>query len=205
MYVAPLKALVQEMLYEWRKFEQIGAKATLFTGDSKNSDYQAVRTADIILTTPEKWDSLTTDWHKNKIIANSVGLLLVDEVHLLGTDRRGAVLEGLVSRMMLVQRSPLTLDKGQASPPPITKLRIVALSATINNHLDISRWLRGASLEFGEQYRPLPLQYEVKSYYQPAKKSAFLFANTLNHKVYDVIRERRYSVCRLCVWCVCVW
>jgi ATP-dependent DNA helicase HFM1/MER3 len=46
---------------------------------------------DIIVTTPEKWDSTTRGWKDRKTLVSQIGLLLIDEVHLLKEDR-GATL-----------------------------------------------------------------------------------------------------------------
>lgn len=53
------------------------------------------------LTTPEKWYSLTRQWRDNVAVVNTMALLLVDEVHLVG-EPRGATLEAVISRMVSV-------------------------------------------------------------------------------------------------------
>lgn len=60
---------------------------------------QQLRSAQIILTTPEKWDSATRNWRDNQAFMRSVSLFLIDEVHLLNDKQRGATLEAVVSRM----------------------------------------------------------------------------------------------------------
>jgi ATP-dependent DNA helicase HFM1/MER3 len=59
---------------------------------------QLVAKANIIVTTPEKWDSMTRVWKKHIFLLGSVNLLLVDEVHHVSEDR-GAVLEAVVVRI----------------------------------------------------------------------------------------------------------
>ena len=49
------------------------------------------RRADVIITTPEKWDGVTRGW-RNRDYVRSVRLVIIDEIHLLGEDR-GPVLE----------------------------------------------------------------------------------------------------------------
>ena len=63
-----------------------------------------------------------------------VSLLLIDEVHLLGTER-GGTLEAIVARMKLVSKC------SSNSTVHLNKLRIVALSATIPNIYDLAEWL----------------------------------------------------------------
>ena len=69
------------------------------TGDTYQVDYAEVAKADIIMTTPEKWDSTTRSWRDNQAFAHSVTLVLIDEVHLLNDKPRGATLEAVVARM----------------------------------------------------------------------------------------------------------
>lgn len=50
----------------------------------------------VIISTPEKFDSLTRSWRNSARIADSVRVLCIDECHILNEDR-GATLEVLVS------------------------------------------------------------------------------------------------------------
>ncbi len=59
-------------------------------------DVETLNKADIIVTTPEKWDGITRG--KDRQYTKKVGLVIFDEIHLLGQER-GAVLEVIVSRM----------------------------------------------------------------------------------------------------------
>jgi len=63
-----------------------------------------------------------------------VSLVLIDEVHLL-SDPRGAALEAVICRIKMVSKYP------EMRGYPISKLRIVAVSATIPNIEDIAAWL----------------------------------------------------------------
>lgn len=65
VYMAPIKALCQEKATEWtNKFGKLGIKCKELTGDTELSNVFQVKDADIILTTPEKWDSVTRKWYK---------------------------------------------------------------------------------------------------------------------------------------------
>jgi activating signal cointegrator complex subunit 3 len=100
VYVAPMKALVRERMKDWgvRLAKVLGKKVVELTGDV--SDMGAVEGADVIVTTPEKWDGVSRSWHSRKYVQN-VGLVVIDEIHLLGEDR-GPVLEVIVSRMRYI-------------------------------------------------------------------------------------------------------
>ena len=53
------------------------------TGDIA-PDMRAVAGADVIITTPEKWDGVSRSWQSRGYV-RQVALLIIDEIHLLGT------------------------------------------------------------------------------------------------------------------------
>lgn len=169
------RALVYEKCNSWKaKFKN--KECFAFTGDSSNDNTTMTQLSkkDIILTTPEKWDSMTRRWGQLSGLMNQVGLLMIDEVHILG-EKRGACLEGLVARSKMMTRKLGT------------NLRFVALSATIPNPEDIAKWLDAEYLTFGSRFRPVPLQYHVMGYRN--YDSGFKFSNMLNFKLLSIIRE----------------
>ncbi|THG01808.1 hypothetical protein TEA_006154 [Camellia sinensis var. sinensis] len=105
IYIAPLKAIVRERMNDWRKrlVSQLGKKMVLtfveMTGDY-TPDLMALLSADIIISTPEKWDGISRNWHSRSYVTK-VGLMILDEIHLLGADR-GPILEVIVSRMRYI-------------------------------------------------------------------------------------------------------
>ncbi|KAG5536474.1 hypothetical protein RHGRI_024039 [Rhododendron griersonianum] len=94
IYIAPLKAIVRERMNDWRKrlVSQLGKKMVEMTGDY-TPDLMALLSADIIISTPEKWDGISRNWHSRSYVTK-VGLMILDEIHLLGADR-GPILEAL--------------------------------------------------------------------------------------------------------------
>lgn len=173
LYLAPLKALCQERRIDWtRRLGRIGLKCVEVTGDSEEADLSNFRKADVVLATPEKWDSVTRKGY------TQISLLLIDEVHILEQETRGATLEAVVSRMKLL------LGKRTQS------LRIIAISATIPNINDIAAWLNTqVILNFDSSYRPVPLTTKVLGYQKA--QNQFKFEQALNFKLLGVIQ--RYS------------
>jgi len=154
VYQAPTKALCNERLRDWeKKFRHLSLEVAELTGDTSQAEMRRVRTASIIVTTPEKWDSITRKWQDHRKLVGLVELFLIDEVHIL-KDSRGATLEAVVSRMKTMGAN----------------VRFIALSATVPNAEDIARWLgrdhasphNPARREiFGEELRPVKLQKHV--------------------------------------------
>ena len=90
VYIAPSKALCEERYRDWSKrLLDINSEINCVkvTGDSSPDTFSSVATAHVILTTPEKWDSVTRKWTDHLFLIASVKLLLLDEVHLVSRFR----------------------------------------------------------------------------------------------------------------------
>jgi ATP-dependent DNA helicase HFM1/MER3 len=166
VYQAPTKALCAERARDWQaKFSALKLECAELTGDTSQSQLRKVGNATIIVTTPEKWDSVTRKWRDHRKLLELVALFLIDEVHIL-KDMRGATLEAVVSRMKAIG----------------SNVRFVALSATIPNSEDIATWL-GQSAEnqhlaarretFGDEFRPVSLERHVFGYDKHMNDHAF--------------------------------
>lgn len=118
VYIAPSKALCDERFADWsnRLTEMnLGIEIALVTGDGDPSDaFHNLASAHLTLTTPEKWDSLTRRWTENFFLFGSVKLLMIDEVHLLGDESRGACLESIVCRMKVIQQATQRIKATQS-------------------------------------------------------------------------------------------
>lgn len=157
VYQAPTKSLCSERFRDWRaKFSTLDLQCAELTGDTDQAQLRNVQHASIIITTPEKWDSMTRKWKDHSRLMQLVKLFLIDEVHIL-KESRGATLEAVVSRMKSVD----------------SNVRFVALSATVPNSEDIAAWLgRDPTNQhlpahrerFGEEFRPVKLQKFVYGY-----------------------------------------
>lgn len=148
VYVAPMKALAAEVADKFgRRLGRLGLVVREYTGDMQLTRAE-VHAAQMIVTTPEKWDVITRKGQGDVDLVDLVKLLIIDEVHLLQDDR-GPVLETLVAR---------TLRAVELSQRPV---RIVGLSATLPNYVDVAVFLRvnlqAGLFYFDEGFRPVPL------------------------------------------------
>ena len=186
LYIAPNKALCSQRYSEWSKaFGSLHLSVVEVTGDSDMSQsLSRVAKASIVITTPEKWDSLTRTWRKHAFLLGSITLLLIDEVHHLSEDR-GAVLEAVVVRMRKLRDDFVQLKCSSSLPS-----RVLALSASLPNVNDIGQWL-GCSEKsihyFDETFRPVPLTVHIVSYGH--SKNSYLYEKHLDPKVPDIIRR----------------
>ncbi|KAM7326644.1 hypothetical protein ACRRTK_015122 [Alexandromys fortis] len=188
VYMAPIKALCSQRFDDWKeKFGSLGLNCKELTGDTVMDDLFEIQHTHIIMTTPEKWDSMTRKWRDNSLV-QLVRLFLIDEVHIIKDENRGPILEVVVSRMKTVQSLSRTLQN--ASPVP---MRFVAVSATIPNAEDIAEWLSDGKrpavcLRMDESHRPVKLQKVVLGFPCGSSQTEFKFDLALNYKVYSVIR-----------------
>eukprot|EP00123_Amoebidium_parasiticum_P012536 comp21431_c1_seq1/m.29544 comp21431_c1_seq1/g.29544 ORF comp21431_c1_seq1/g.29544 comp21431_c1_seq1/m.29544 type:complete len:457 (-) comp21431_c1_seq1:444-1814(-) len=188
VYIAPIKALVGERCRDWEnKFQHLGIRVKELTGDTDDQDYMDMGDCHLVVTTPEKWDSMTRKWRDNKSLIQRVRLVMIEEVHLLNERRRGASLEAVICRMKTVQQ---TLSGEHGRP---FNIRFVAVSATIPNIEDIAEWLcdsqgqKAKACKYGAIHRPVKLTKVVMGCKE--KSSGFMFDNSLNYRLYDVIRQ----------------
>ena len=81
VYIAPMKALVQEMVGNFSaRLGVYGIKVGELTGDSQMTKQQISETQ-IIVTTPEKWDVITRK-STDTSYTDLVQLVIIDEIHL---------------------------------------------------------------------------------------------------------------------------
>lgn len=111
-----------------RKFEPYGLKAALVTGDADAHmrTLDDIRSYQLAVATPEKWDAMTRDWNRWPQIAERIRLVCVDEVHLIGDERRGPTLEQIVTRTAYFRGD----------------IRYIAATACLLNVEDVAHWFR---------------------------------------------------------------
>lgn len=177
VYIAPLKALVQEQVGNFgKRLEPYGIKVSELTGDRQLTKQQIADTQ-IIVTTPEKWDVITRK-ATDMSYTNLVRLIVIDEIHLLHDDR-GPVLESIVSR---------TIRKIEQTGDPV---RLVGLSATLPNYRDVASFLRvdpiNGLFHFDGSYRPCPLRQE---FIGVTDKKAIKQLKTMNEICYTKVIEQ---------------
>lgn len=141
LYIVPLRALATEKLEDFKKYESIGIKSTISTGEYDSKD-PWLANYDIIVTTSEKADSLLR--HKSEWL-REVKVLVVDEIHLITDGYRGPTLEVTIAKLLHL----------------IPDLIVLGLSATIKNAPELASWLDAKLIT--SDWRPVILKEGVYS------------------------------------------
>ena len=143
VYLSPLRALAAEKFTEFKKLEKIALgnkiKVGISTGDFDNIE-KNLEKSNILILTNEKMDSVIrhgVEW------IDEIGLVISDEVHLIGDENRGPTLEMILTQLKLLDSKP----------------QIVGLSATITNSDEIADWLDCKLVN--NDWRPVPLSEGV--------------------------------------------
>lgn len=143
IYLSPLRALASEKFTEFKKLEKVELekkiKVGISTGDFENIEKNLEKNNVLVLTN-EKMDSIIrhgTEW------IDDIGLVIADEIHLIGDESRGPTLEMILTKLKLLASTP----------------QIVGLSATITNANEIADWLDCILVK--NDWRPVPLSEGV--------------------------------------------
>ena len=143
VYLSPLRALAAEKFSEFKKLEKVAIgkkiKVAISTGDFESLE-KNLEKSNILILTNEKMDSIIrhgAEW------IDEIGLVISDEVHLIGDESRGPTLEMILTQLKLLD----------------TKPQLVGLSATITNSDEIADWLSCKLVK--NDWRPVPLSEGV--------------------------------------------
>ncbi len=143
VYLSPLRALASEKYLEFKKLERVDLgkkiRVGISTGDFENIE-KYLEKNNVLILTNEKMDSIirhSAEW------IDEIGLVIVDEIHLIGDETRGPTLEMVLTKLKLLPNKP----------------QIVGLSATITNSDEIADWLDCTLVK--NDWRPVPLSEGV--------------------------------------------
>ena len=138
LYVTPLKAIVYQVASDLKsKFNGFDNSVTLLS-EAYEDDPDNINNK-VIISTYEKADSVVRRPYN---FVQSLGLLIIDEVHNVNDPERGKAIENLVV---------WARDRG---------IRIVAMSATVPFAEDVAKWLNARVIK--SDYRPIPLYKYVR-------------------------------------------
>lgn len=141
-YLVPLKALAEEKFVEFQgRYGSLGLEVVVSNRDHSEFDERILegRYRLAVCTFEKLWALLVS----RPVLADSIGLVVVDELQMISDPERGGTLELLLTQMRV------------AKAPP----QIVGLSAVLEQADELARWL-GAQ-KISETLRPVELRKGV--------------------------------------------
>ncbi len=141
LYIVPLRALASEKYEEFKeKYSSLGIKSGIATGDFDYVSNDLIQN-DILIATAEKVDSLLRQ--RPQWLCSRLGCVVIDEIHYIGDPGRGATLETVITRLLMLN----------------SKIKLLGLSATIANAKALANWLNAGLVK--STWRPVTLKEGV--------------------------------------------
>ncbi|XP_059778117.1 DNA polymerase theta [Balaenoptera ricei] len=210
LFILPFVSVAKEKKYYFQSlFQEVGIKVDGYMGSTSPTGHFS--SLDIAICTIERANGLI-----NRLIEENkmdlLGMVVVDELHMLGDSPRGYLLELLLTKISYITQKSASCQAHLASPLS-NAVQIVGMSATLPNLELVASWLN-AEL-YHTDFRPVPLLESVKignSIYDSSLKPVREFQPMLQVKgdedhvvslCYETIRDN-HSVLLFCPskkWC----
>ncbi|KAF7475788.1 Hypothetical predicted protein [Marmota monax] len=210
LFILPFVSVAKEKKYYLQSlFQEVGIKVDGYMGSTSPTGHFS--SLDIAVCTIERANGLI-----NRLIEENkmdlLGMVVVDELHMLGDSHRGYLLELLLTKICYITQKSASSQADLASPLS-NAVQIVGMSATLPNLELVASWLN-AEL-YHTDFRPVPLLESVKignSIYDSSMKLVREFQPMLQVKgdedhvvslCYETVRDN-HSVLLFCPskkWC----
>ncbi|KFO30714.1 DNA polymerase theta [Fukomys damarensis] len=210
LFILPFVSVAKEKKYYLQSlFQEVGIKVDGYMGSASPTGHFS--SLDIAVCTIERANGLI-----NRLIEENkmdlLGIVVVDELHMLGDSHRGYLLELLLTKICFLTQKSASCQADLASSLS-NAVQVVGMSATLPNLELIASWLN-AEL-YHTDFRPVPLLESVKignSIYDSSMKLIREFQPMLQVKgdddnvvslCYETIRDN-HSVLLFCPskkWC----
>ena len=163
VFLVPLVALCNQKYQKFDKdYSKIGYKVGIrvgvsriqLGGNKKTKMNTSLKHSDIIVGTYEAFDWVLRSGRHSEI--GKLGVIVIDELQLLGDRDRGQQLDGLIARIRLL----------------FPKCQIIGLSATIGNPEELARDLGLRLIQYEE--RPVPVERHLVITEKPIEKEKII-------------------------------
>ena len=141
IYISPYKAIAEEKRHDFEYYHRYGWSCISSANPDETKDNFDYSKFDIISMTYEKFDSVLNNARFVNGWLKKIGLLVVDEAHMISDEERGPTLESSITKVVTL------FDK---------KIRILMLSAVLPNVEKVAKWINA---KYGtSNWRPVDLE-----------------------------------------------
>lgn len=162
IYLSPLVALANQKYMDFKRdYESLGLSVAIKVGRNKINvddelyiENESIKDADIIVATYEGLDYILRSG--NSHILDNLGVVVIDEIHMLENEERGHRLNGLINRLILL----------------FPEVQLIGLSATIKNANEIAKEFSMNLIEYNK--RPVKLERHYTSFFNEEDKYKFI-------------------------------
>ena len=191
IYACPLKALAEEKATRFRRLFP-GHRLEIFTGDYRDvkSRAQKAEAAEIAIVTTELLDSATRRAELFKALIARAGVVVIDEAHIIATDR-GPAVESALAKLTEANN----------------KTRLILLSATVGNPGEIAEWMSGlngkTTVVLESSWRPVDIEWhlsEVANYISNQSIRRSIAIDTAARLIGEIITEDPEAQVLAFVW-----
>ncbi|MBE6487132.1 MAG: DEAD/DEAH box helicase [Methanosphaera stadtmanae] len=179
VYLSPLVALANQKYRQFKKdYEKLGLKVAIKVGknrvhadDELTIDDMPIEDADIIVATYEGLDFILRSGQYHML--DNLGVVAIDEIHMLDNVERGCRLNGLIHRLMDLFKHA----------------QLIGLSATINNSRQLAKEFNMTLVEYDK--RPVMLERHLVFCESDEYKNRII--EELCRKEYDSLSSKSYK------------
>ncbi|XP_058886953.1 DNA polymerase theta-like isoform X1 [Acipenser ruthenus] len=158
LFILPFVSVAKEkMFYLQNIFQEAGVRVEGYMGSTSAAG--GFSSLDVAVCTIEKANGLINRLVEEKKM-DLLGIVVVDELHMLGDSSRGYLLELLLTKIRYIVQKTSSRDSQSGNPALSQGVQIVGMSATLPNLGLLASWLN-AEL-YHTDYRPVPLMEWVK-------------------------------------------
>ncbi|XP_029424085.1 DNA polymerase theta isoform X2 [Nannospalax galili] len=157
LFILPFVSVAKEKKsYLQSLFQEVGIKVGGYMGSTSPTGHFS--SLDIAVCTIERANGLINHLiEENKM--DLLGMVVVDELHMLGDSHRGYLLELLLTKICYITQKSASC-KADSSSPLSNAVQIIGMSATLPNLELVASWLN-AEL-YHTDFRPVPLLESIK-------------------------------------------
>ncbi|KAL4233021.1 hypothetical protein ACF0H5_007707 [Mactra antiquata] len=156
--ILPFVSVTREkMFYLQELYQDAGIRVSGFMGHYAPAG--GFSSVDVAVCTIEKGNGLINRMlEDNKL--DQLGIIVVDEMHLIGDSHRGYLLELLLTKIVYMSKKVKLQTPSEPSTTTSCDIQIVGMSATLPNLDLLAQWLNAGL--YCTDYRPVPLTECVK-------------------------------------------